>query len=117
MDLRDKRELYNGFGDSLVRAVELVAVPAVFGLVGHVLDGRFGTSPALTVGLVAFALVGTVVRMYYAYEVAMRAHEAAAPWARPASPPVPLDHAAAPVDAGDRDAAPPRRDVAGAVTP
>ncbi len=89
LDLRDRRELYNGFGDTLARAVELVAVPAVFGLIGHALDGRLGTAPWLAVGLIAFALAGTVVRMYYAYEMAMREHEANAPWARRPAPPTP----------------------------
>ena len=86
LDLRERRELYNGFGDTLARAVELVAVPAVFGLIGRALDGRLGTSPWFAVGLIAFALAGTVVRMYYAYELAMREHEANAPWARRTAP-------------------------------
>lgn len=82
MDLRDRRELYNGFGDTLARAVEFVAVPGIFAYAGHLLDGRFGTAPLLTVVLAVFALTGTFVRAYYAYEMAMREHEAKRPWAR-----------------------------------
>ena len=85
MDLRDRRALYNGFGDTLSRAVEFVAVPGIFAYVGHLIDGRFGTAPFLTVVLAVFALAGTFVRAYYAYETAMREHEASAPWARPSA--------------------------------
>ncbi len=82
MDLRERRALYNGFGDTLARAVEFVAVPGLFAFAGHYLDGRLGTAPLLTVVLAVFALAGTFVRAYYAYEAAMREHEAERPWAR-----------------------------------
>ena len=84
MDLREKRELYNGFGDTLARAVEFVAAPGLFAYGGHVLDGRLGTGNLLTVALAVFAMAGVFVRAYFAYEVAMREHEAERPWARPA---------------------------------
>lgn len=83
MDLRERRALYNGFGDTLTRAVEFVAIPGVFALLGRLLDDRFGTGPLLTVALAVFGLVGTFVRAYLAYETAMREHEAERPWARP----------------------------------
>lgn len=73
----DKRELYNGFGDTLARAFEFVGAPAVFGLLGHAVDVRLHTNPAFTVILVVFALAGTFVRMYYEYETAMKRQEAA----------------------------------------
>ncbi len=73
----DKRELYNGFGDTLARAFEFVAAPALLGLLGHAIDGRLHTNPLFTVLLVVFALAGTFVRMYYEYETAMKQHEAA----------------------------------------
>lgn len=87
MDVGERRALYNGFGDTLARAIEFVAVPGIFAFVGHVLDGRLGTAPLLTVVLAVFALAGTFVRAYYAYEEAMRAQEEQAPWARPAHAP------------------------------
>ncbi|MDP9387648.1 MAG: AtpZ/AtpI family protein [Actinomycetota bacterium] len=87
MDLRERRELYNGFSDTLARAVEFVAVPAVFAFLGHLLDGLLGTGSVFTVALAVFALAGTFVRAYYAYDVAMREQEAGAPWARPGRPP------------------------------
>lgn len=82
MDLREKRALYNGFGDTLTRAVEFVAAPALFALLGRLLDGAFGTEPLLMVALAVFGFVGVVVRAYFAYEVAMREHEADTPWGR-----------------------------------
>ncbi|MGH9282020.1 MAG: AtpZ/AtpI family protein [Acidimicrobiales bacterium] len=82
MDLREKRALYNGFGDTLTRAVEFVAVPGLFALIGAFIDGRTGTGPLFTVALAVFALAGVFVRAYYAYEVAMQEHEAKLPWAR-----------------------------------
>ena len=81
MDLRERRELYNGFGDTLTRAVEFVAIPGVFAFIGHALDGRLGTGSLFTVVLAVLALVGTFVRAYYAYETAMREQEARLPWA------------------------------------
>ena len=107
MDNGDKRDLYNGFGDSLARAVEFVAVPAVFGFLGHVLDGAVGTGSLFTVVLVVFALAGTFVRSYYAYEAAMKEHEARLPWRRPApAPNLPVPTTPILVDGGAGEAAP-----------
>ena len=89
MDDGDRRGLYNGFGDALARAVEFVAAPAAFGFLGHLVDGLAGTEPLFTVVLVVFALAGTFVRSYYAYEAAMNEHEARAAWRRAEAPPVP----------------------------
>lgn len=82
MDRRESRALYNGFGDALTRAVEFVAIPALFGLLGHLLDTALGTGPLLLVALGVTALAGVFVRAYYAYEHAMREEEAKRPWAR-----------------------------------
>lgn len=82
LDLREKRALYNGFGDTMTRAVEFVAAPAIFALIGHLVDGIFSTGPVFMVGMAVFAFIGVVVRAYFAYEVAMREHEADTPWGR-----------------------------------
>ena len=82
MEADDRRELYSGFGDSLVRAFEFAATPLLFGLIGHFIDGRLGTLPWLTIALVVFALAGLFVRMYYGYAAAMEAHESKAAWKR-----------------------------------
>ena len=81
-DLKGRQELYNGFGNSLSRAIELVMTPTLFGLLGLLLDHIFGITPVLTIVLVLFAISGLAVRMYYGYNEEMRVHEANAPWAR-----------------------------------
>lgn len=60
--------------------MEFAATPALFGLIGHFLDSRLGTSPWLTIALVLFAVTGLVVRAYYGYVAAMDEHAANAPW-------------------------------------
>lgn len=82
MDLREKRALYNGFGDTLTRAVEFVAAPALFAFIGHFIDVALSTRPLFTVGLAVLALAGVFVRAYFAYVVAMSEHEANTPWGR-----------------------------------
>jgi F0F1-type ATP synthase assembly protein I len=81
-DLKGRRELYNGFGDSLSRAIELVVTPLLFGLLGLLLDHIFGLTPVLTTALTLFGIAGVSVKMYYAYDRDMQAHEAGAPWAK-----------------------------------
>ena len=56
MDLRDRRELNNGFGNALTRAVELVVTPMIFGFFGYLLDGRLGTRPVLMLAFFLFVL-------------------------------------------------------------
>ena len=82
-DLKGRQELYNGFGDSLSRAIELVVTPLIFGLVGLLLDHVLGITPLLTIVFALFAIAGLSVKMYFAYDQQMKAHEASAPWARP----------------------------------
>ena len=78
----DKRDLYNGFGNTLSRSIELVAAPLIFAFIGHLLDRWLGLTPILTIALAAFAVAGTFLRLYYGYGEAMRHEEANAPWAR-----------------------------------
>lgn len=67
--------------------MEFAATPALFGLIGHFLDSRLGTSPWLTIALVLFAVTALVVRAYYGYVAAMDEHAANAPWRK--RPPLP----------------------------
>lgn len=89
--LTQRRELYQGFGDTLAVAFELAVTPVVVGLIGYGLDRWLGTLPILTIVLVLMALVGLSARMYYGYDARMRVHEANGPWAKrvpaPAPPP------------------------------
>lgn len=76
MDLRDRRDLYNGFGDGLARAFEFAATPAIFGFFGWLIDRAAGTSPIFMIVLAGLAVVGMFIRMWYAYDADMRRHEA-----------------------------------------
>ena len=80
--MRERQALYNGFGDTLTRAVEFVAAPALFAFIGHLIDAALSTKPVFMVLLATLALAGVFVRAYFAYEVAMRAQEADTPWGR-----------------------------------
>lgn len=82
MDLRERRETYNGFVEALTQAFELAATPAVFGVFGWLVDRWAGTAPLFAVVLVVFAVCGMFVRMWIGYDAAMRRHEREAPWAR-----------------------------------
>ena len=81
-DLKARQELHKGFGDTMSRGVELVAVPFLFGLFGYVIDRLFGIVPVCTVVLAVIGLFGVAVQSYYAYKAAMDEHEANGPWAR-----------------------------------
>ena len=75
MGQSDRRDLYNGFGDALSRAFEMVLTPAIFGWFGWLLDHRLGTTPLFTVllALLVFLYVGW--RLWTGYETERRAHE------------------------------------------
>jgi F0F1-type ATP synthase assembly protein I len=78
--LADHQALYNGFGNALAQAVEFVATPVIFLLVGLWLDHRFGTAPVLMLVFFALALVGVSVSAYYRYKAAMDREEEGKPW-------------------------------------
>lgn len=80
MDVGHKRELYNGFGNTMARAFEFVAAPVILALLGAMLDRRFETTPLLTIVFVVVGLAGTFARTWYAYVEAMKAEEAKGPW-------------------------------------
>lgn len=85
MDLRERRELNKGFGDTLSRAFEFAAAPAIFGVLGYLADGALGIRPVLTIVAVVLAFIGAMVRFWYAYDAEMRVREAAGPWNVPQS--------------------------------
>jgi F0F1-type ATP synthase assembly protein I len=81
LDHRISREINAGFGDGLNAAVELIATPAIFGYLGHLLDERLGTGALF---LIVFALIVfgyEVWRLVTKYNSQIRAHEADQPWA------------------------------------
>ena len=84
MERTDHRQgLYQGYGDTLARAFELVVTPLVLGFLGHLADSRLGTAPLLTIALGAFGVVGMFVKLWLGYVAAMKAEEEAAPWRKP----------------------------------
>ena len=75
MDLLAKRELNNGFGESLAKAFELVVTPGIFGFFGWLLDHKLGTTPLFTLlfTLIVFGYVSW--RLWGTYERQMQVHE------------------------------------------
>ena len=71
MDLRDRRELNNGFGNALSRAVELTVTPMIFGFFGWLLDGRLGTRPIFMLMFFAFVVGYTVWKHFTLYSHTM----------------------------------------------
>jgi len=74
-DLSAKRQLNNGFGNSLSGAVELVVSPLLFGVIGWRVDAWAGTSPLFTLLLFAFTLGYIVWKQYTLYQLSMRDQE------------------------------------------
>jgi F0F1-type ATP synthase assembly protein I len=71
VDLRDRRELNNGFGNALSRAIELTVSPVIFGFLGFLLDRWLGTRPVFMIFLFAFTFVYMCWKQFSAYGIAM----------------------------------------------
>jgi ATP synthase protein I len=82
VDLRERRELNNGFGDALSRAFELAATPAIFGGLGWLVDRWLGTSPLFLIVFFFFAVAGVGYMTWFRYESEMQEHESEAVWNR-----------------------------------
>ena len=80
--IEERRKLYTGFGDTFSRAVEFVVTPAIFGFVGHLVDGWADTDPLFMLGLGIFAVVGMFLRFLLNYSQAMDAEQAKGPWTK-----------------------------------
>jgi hypothetical protein len=81
-ELKGRRDLYNGFGDTLARGIELALTPAIFGVGGYFVDRYFGILPVCTLLFTLVCVVGMFVRTYYAYEAAIAKESDGAPWSR-----------------------------------
>jgi F0F1-type ATP synthase assembly protein I len=75
VDLRDRRELNNGFGNALSRAVEFTVSPVIFGFLGFLLDGRIGTRPLFMIFLFAFTFSYLFWKQYLRYSAEMDEHQ------------------------------------------
>jgi hypothetical protein len=71
----DQRDLYNGFGDALAKAFELVVTPAIFAFFGWLLDRKVGTQPLFTLLFAGIVFLYTTWRMWFDYDQRMRAEE------------------------------------------
>ncbi|MGI8664265.1 MAG: hypothetical protein ACR2LQ_13810 [Acidimicrobiales bacterium] len=76
VDLQGRRELNQGFGDSLARAFELVLTPVLMGAIGWFVDSRIGTKPFVALGLFLFTVVYLFWKLFARYDSAMKAKEA-----------------------------------------
>ncbi len=77
-----RRDMYDGFGESLTRALEFVIIPLLFAFLGYVLDSRIGTGPVLAI-LFGFAgVVGCGIKTFYSYRYRMAEAEKDMPWNR-----------------------------------
>jgi F0F1-type ATP synthase assembly protein I len=83
VDLGQRRELNNGFGDTLSRAFELVITPMVFGFLGYLVDGWLGTRPLFMLVLFLLALSYLVWKMGRTYIADMEHQESKLPGRRP----------------------------------
>ena len=84
MNLRAMREVNSGFGDGLATAFEMVATPAIMGALGYLVDRWVGTNLVfmLVFGLFTFGYM--LWKLAVRYNTEMEAHNANAPWAKPA---------------------------------
>lgn len=69
----DRRDLYNGFGDTMARAFEVVFTPLVFGVLGWWIDGRTGTRPLFALTLGILVLLYTLWKLSAGYAARMDA--------------------------------------------
>ncbi|HEY2814961.1 MAG TPA: AtpZ/AtpI family protein [Acidimicrobiales bacterium] len=83
MDLNERRELNNGFGEALARAFELVLTPVIFGFFGWLLDGRLGTRPVFMLLFFALVMGYEFWKHFSMYDAAMKRHEQQLPGSRP----------------------------------
>lgn len=82
VDSSQRRELNEGFGDGLAQAFELVVTPAIFGVLGYLLDRWLGTVPIFTIVFTLFVLSYESWKLYVTYVAHMRAAEEGKPWTR-----------------------------------
>jgi F0F1-type ATP synthase assembly protein I len=82
VELRDRQALWQGFGNGLGQAVEMVLTPVLLGLFGAWLDHLFGTGPVLMLVFGVVGVLGMAARTYYWYQAKIAAEEEGKPWTR-----------------------------------
>jgi F0F1-type ATP synthase assembly protein I len=82
VEASQRRETNKGFGDGLQQAFELVMTPAIFGVLGYLLDRWIGTVPVFTVVFALSVLGYEAWKLIVSYGEQMDAVEAGKPWNR-----------------------------------
>jgi F0F1-type ATP synthase assembly protein I len=82
VDASQRREPNKGFGDGLQQAFELVMTPAIFGVLGYLLDRWLGTVPLFTLVLTGAVLGYEAWKLYSVYGTEMASAEEGKPWTR-----------------------------------
>lgn len=77
-----QRQMYDGFGEAMTRALEFVLIPLLFGFLGYVLDGSVGTRPLFMLILGGVGVLGCAVKTVYSYRYRMAEAEKDMPWNR-----------------------------------
>jgi hypothetical protein len=70
---RQNRELRDGGGDAFSAAFEMIATPALFGLLGWYIDGRLGVYPIVTLVFIGITLAYEVWKLWANYSAQMDA--------------------------------------------
>jgi F0F1-type ATP synthase assembly protein I len=81
-DRTARRDLYNGFGTTLARGIEIALSPFLVAGIGYAVDRLTGLLPVFTIVFAVLGLVGTAAHTYYSYDARMRVEEADGPWSR-----------------------------------
>ena len=79
MNHSERRELNNGFGDALANAFEFAVTPAIFGVLGFLLDRWLGIVPVFTLIFSLFVVSYMFLKFWRRYETDMARHEANLP--------------------------------------
>ena len=75
MNLAERRDLNNGFGNALSKAIELVVTPLVMAFLGHLIDRWLGTGMVFALFLGVFTLVYVMWRMATGYSDRLQAEQ------------------------------------------
>jgi len=76
VDLSARRDLNNGFGNALAKAIELVVTPLIMGFLGYLVDRWLGTGLVFALFLGLFTVGYVMWKMWSGYETSMQAEEA-----------------------------------------
>jgi hypothetical protein len=82
LNLSERRELNNGFGEALSRAFEIALTPTIFGVAGYLLDRKLGVVPLFTLVFSLFVIGYLLWKYWKVYEAEMDRHEQALPGRR-----------------------------------